>query len=139
MILRTLFFALTLTIHSYAAQENKMNASYIERTTNDSLTNLTDFNACKSGGGCNSCRQKPSTAQLLQEVQAILNSKILFLPQLQPQLIALVQNIVTEGGIGVVGATGPTGSRGSTGAVGATGPSGGPVGATGPGPLADSQ
>lgn len=68
-------------------------------------------------GGCNSCSQQPSLAELLQSIQLVLNNGILFLPQLQPQLIQLVQNIVTEGGIGVVGPQGPAGPQGPSGGV----------------------
>lgn len=84
-------------------------------------------------GGCNDCHQEPSLAGLVQAVEEVLNSRILFMPQFQPQLIQLVSHIVNEGHIGLAGPTGPrgpAGPRGPRGALGAQGPTG-PKGATG--------
>ena len=135
MVLRILFLTLVCAVHLSAAQE--------AHTTLPPQNALDSPLVTQGCNGCNGCRQKPSAAELFQEVQAILNYNILLLPQLQTQLVAQLQQIITEGGIGVVGATGATGptgvtgvtgARGTTGATGAqgpTGPSGGPPGATG--------
>jgi hypothetical protein len=89
------------------------------------LTFITPLAAADAGcGSCETCRQKPSAAELLRTIHEVLNNNILLLPQLQPQLIQVVQTLVTEGGIGVVGPTGPAGPTGATGATGATGPAG---------------
>lgn len=107
-IIRTiLLLALTLTFPLAAYESQRVN----RRSENNE--NLRCF------GGCNSCRQQPSLAELLQTVQQVLNNGILLLPQLQPQLIQLVQQIVNEGGIGVVGPQGPTGATGPQGPAGA--------------------
>lgn len=119
MNLRLLIAALIFTIPLSATQEKEKGASAAELIVSN-----------KSCNACNSCRQQPSAVELFQAVQGILNDEILFLPQLQPQLIALVQNIVTEGHIGVVGATGPTGPAGPAGAAGIAGATGA-TGATG--------
>lgn len=134
MFLRILVTLLALTIPLCAAEKNKKVATTSEK--------IADKEFCS---GCNSCRQKPSAAQLLQQIQFILNNNLLLLPQLQPQLVPQLQQIIVSGGIGVPGVTGPTGPRGATGpfggptgptgglgAQGATGPQG-PAGATGPG------
>jgi len=92
-------------------------------------------------------RNTPSAAELMQEIHTVLNNGLLLQPQLQPQLIQVVQEIATAGGfagstgatgpIGPPGATGPagsigaTGSSGPTGSIGPTGPSGGPTGPAG--------
>lgn len=129
MVLRILFLTLVCAVHLSAAQE-----AHTTLPPQNPVENPLVTQGCH---GCNGCRQKPSAAELFQEVQAILNYNILLLPQLQTQLVAQLQQIITEGGIGVVGATGATGAtgaRGTTGATGAqgpTGPSGGPPGATG--------
>lgn len=118
MILRTLIVLLTATMTLTAAPE---------------VTNNRDL--FTQNEACVDCRDRPSAAELLQGVQAVLNNNILLLPQLQPQLIQVFQTILTEGGIsGATGATGPTGPIGPTGpGVGATGATGatGPAGATG--------
>lgn len=119
MILRILILALTFAIPLSAIEENKVIASTTDLTPNN-----------KSCVGCNSCRQKPSAAELLQSIHTILNNEILLLPQLQPQLVQLLQQIVNEGGIGIVGPQGPTGPSGPAGATGATGAAGA-TGATG--------
>jgi len=85
---------------------------------------------------CNSCNRLPSAAKLLQLVQQVLNDGILVLPQLQPQLVHQLQQIIQQGGIGIIGPPGPTGATGPTGAAGPTGATGstgaaGPTGATG--------
>lgn len=116
MILRWLTLTLIFAVPVTALQEN------MERLRGSEL--ITNNQMC-SGNGCNSCRQRPSAAELLLAVQAVLNNDLLLLPQLQPQLITIVQQLVTTGGIGSVGATGPAGPAGPTGATGATGPSGG--------------
>lgn len=116
MILPILFFALALTIPLSAAPGSETKDVFI----GDSLTTK----------GCNGCRQQPSVAELFQEVQAVLNNNILLLPQLQPQLVAQLQQIITSGGINVPGATGPTGATGPAGPTGAAGIQG-PTGATG--------
>lgn len=50
-------------------------------------------------GGCNDCRQNLSATELLQLVQAVLNNNTLLLPQLQTQLVAQLQQIITAGGL----------------------------------------
>lgn len=113
MILRIFFLLLTSTFYLSAAQENPR------------VVNGLGILTCKGcSGGCDFCRPQPSSAELTQAIQVILNNNLLFLPQLQPQLIQLVQNIVNEGGIGVVGATGPAGPAGAAGPTGATGATG---------------
>lgn len=109
-----------------------MSAIQGNKNNTDDIRLIPNVEACT---GCNSCRQQPSLAALLREIELILDSGVLLLPQLQSQLITLVQTIVTEGGIGVVGATGPAGPTGPTGpAGGPPGPTGstGATGATGP-------
>lgn len=113
MVLRLLILALAFVMPLTATLENNK----VSR-----IGTLGSEKSCCSG--CNSCRQKPSEAELLQAVQAVLNNSILLLPQLQPQLIAQLQQIVTNGGIGVVGPQGPTGATGAAGATGATGATG---------------
>ena len=112
-----LVLLLNLTIPLSATQENKIIAK----------------SACGNG-----CRQKPSAAQLLQEIHTILNNELLLLPELQPQLIEQLRQILNESGIimgpqGFTGATGATGSVGPQGAIGPLGPIGvqGITGATG--------
>lgn len=95
MILRILFLAMALALPLSAAKENTKTTKGAELFA-------------KSCNGCNSCRQKPSLAELLQQVEAVLNSNVLFLPQLQPQLIALVARIIAEGG-GVIPPIPPSG------------------------------
>lgn len=136
MILRTLFMMLVMTFSLSATQAIQKN------TGMDPLINK------YSCVGCNSCRQNPSQAELVRELQLIFDSGILLLPQFQEELISIVQVIVNEGGIGLVGPTGPAGptgpccpgptgptgpagGAGPAGAIGPTGPSGGPTGPTG--------
>lgn len=121
MILRILFLLLTSSFCLSAAQENTKAANGL---------GVFDCKGCSNG--CNFCRPQPSSAELMQAIQAVLNNNLLFITQLQPQLIEIMQNIVNEGGIGIVGPTGPTGPAGPTGATGPEGPSGGPTGPTGP-------
>lgn len=45
---------------------------------------------------CNCCRQQPSAAELLQDLHIILNNGLLLLPQLQPQLIGVLDTILAE-------------------------------------------
>lgn len=113
MIIRTLLLALTFIIPLSATQENKELSS-----------NPDEIFIEKCASACASCRDQPSAAALYQGVQAVLDFNILLLPQLQPQLVAQLNQIVTNGGIGIVGATGPAGPAGATGATGATGTSG---------------
>lgn len=117
MIFRSLILALTFIIPLYATHEiySDVDVSF-------------DYECCNS---CGECRKKPSAAEILQAVKAVLNNEILLLPQLQPQLIEIVQNIVNEGGIGIVGPRGPTGDTGATGPTGSSVGSTGPTGATG--------
>lgn len=90
MILRILVLALTFTVSLSANQENIKFASSAELSANYMLCN-----------GCNSCRQRPSAAELLQAIQVVLNSGLLVLPQVQAQLIPQLQQIITTGGIGL--------------------------------------
>jgi len=127
MIFRILFFALILSTPLSAIQEDKKNSNFAE------LTPLKE-----SCGGCDSCRQRLSAVELQQIVQGILNNSILLLPQLQPQLVQQLQQIIIAGGIGGAGPAGPAGPPGATGATGPAGPIGptGPTGPTGPiGPI----
>lgn len=123
MILRILILALTFIIPLSAIQERN--------ETSKSILLMDNASCCT---GCNSCRQQPSATELLQAMQILLNNEILLLPQLQPQLITQLQQIITQGGIGIVGPQGPTGATGPAGPAGATGATGpeGPTGATGP-------
>ncbi len=153
MILRILVIALTFAIHLSASPEDGLfDNSIFEpqkdmQFTSDAELTANSFFIPKEGmhlanappvgiapqacGGCNSCRETPSAAALLQSIQTVLNSDLLLLPQLETQLINVVQTIVTEGGIGVPGIPGPTGPTGATGATGPAGPTGA-TGATGP-------
>jgi len=90
------------------------------------MTFAIPLSAQGSCNGCNDCRETASAAELMQEIHTVLNNGLLLLPQLQPQLVTVVQQIAAEGGL--AGSTGPTGP---TGAVGPTGPAGGPTGPTG--------
>lgn len=111
MISRLLILVLTLTISLSAAEESEQVGF-----------NLINRTACCDE--CASCRGGPSAADLLREIQTILDNRILFIKELQPQLITLIQHIVTEGQIGVPGRRGPPGPAGATGATGARGPRG---------------
>lgn len=122
MILRRLVLMLTLTAGLATAQESQKDVGNL---------NTIAKSACLSA--CNSCRQKPSEAELFLQVQSVLNADILLSPLLEAQLITQLQQIITEGGIGVVGPTGPVGPQGP---VGSTGPTGA-QGATGTGGILD--
>lgn len=113
MVFRLLILVLTFAIPLSAVQTNN--------TASKSDPLIGKEKGCQ---GCGTCRERASTADLLQDIHVILNNGLLSVPQLQPQLIALVQQIVTEGGIGIVGAQGPAGPAGATGATGAAGPAG---------------
>jgi hypothetical protein len=119
MILRIFILMLTMTVSLIAAPESKNDDSNFQAISKRARINT-----------CNNCRQRPSEAELFLQVQSILNSNILLSPLLQPQLIQQLQQIVTEGEIGVVGPQGPAGANGATGSAGLTGLTG-PAGATG--------
>jgi hypothetical protein len=113
MIVRILILVLTLTIPLSAIQEKYGFSNGIDIIDNP--------NCCT---GCSSCRQQPSAAELLQVLQIILNNELLLLPQLQPQLVEHLQQIIEEGGIGLVGPQGPPGETGTPGEMGPQGPAG---------------
>jgi hypothetical protein len=121
MFLRLLVIMLVMTFNLSAAQN---------------IDNEFDLIVNKYAKGCNGngCRSQPSAVEMLQTLEFVLNNNLLLLPQLQAQLVNVVQTLVDEGQIGVVGPTGPTGPTGATGATGPTGPTGatGDTGATGP-------
>lgn len=97
---RLLMLVLTFAMPLSAFQENKKAAG--------SAKLYSDKNGCIS---CSSCRTKPSAAELTLAVEAVLNNGLLLLPQLQPQLIALLQQIIANAAasgtvIGVGGVSG---------------------------------
>lgn len=97
MILRLLMLLMAFTIPLSAINENKKDFK--------SAKLISEKTACNS---CNSCKSTPSAADLLLAEQIILNNDILLLPQLQPQLIALLQQIIANasGGGSSIGTVG---------------------------------
>jgi len=110
---------ITMTVSLAAAQESKKDVSNCQTIPKRACTNT-----------CNNCRQSPSEAELFLQMQSFLNNNILLSPLLQAQLIQQLQQLITEGGIGIVGPQGPAGPTGATGVAGPVGPQG-PAGQTG--------
>lgn len=121
MILRIFILMLTMTASLTVAQESKNDNKHFKGI-------FKNFYA-----SCNNCRKSPSESELFLQIQAVLNANILLSPLLQTQLVQQLQEIITEGGIGVVGPQGPIGPPGPPGPTGLTGDTGatGPTGATG--------
>lgn len=111
MVKRSVLFFLLFAINVCAAQEKVGGADEL----------LENIKCCNS---YSICSRGPSAAELLQQIQAVLDYQILLLPQLQPQLVAQLEQIIVDGGIPVVGPTGPAGPAGPQGPTGPTGPAG---------------
>ena len=111
MKLRFFFFVFTLTFYLLGAAEN------IAVIDDKLMTGIESYQTCKS------CR-KTCSVKLIRAVQAVLDKEILLLPQFREQLVEQMQQIITEGNIGVVGATGATGATGLAGAIGPAGVTG---------------
>ncbi len=91
MILRILILVLTFAMPLSAIQDNQIAPWGAER--------MADKNGCT---GCNGCRTKPSAAELLQQVQAVLNSGILLTPAVRAELLSqLIQILSTSASAGI--------------------------------------